>query len=157
MGLYPTGISIVDLQHREAIRNLITRYTYLLSDHDFSGIVELFTEEGRMESIGGVHHGRDAIRGYYANVISGNPQGSDRKHFVTDIWIDLHGDAAKTICQFMAVRQKGDVLVVGSAGRYVDQMILKEGRWWFSHRKVFLDHRGDIGLRPGLSLAQPPW
>jgi len=148
-------LSAVELSHREAIRELLARYCYLHTDHDFDGIAALFTEDGCFESLVGPCIGRQAIRDYYLKVVGHGDASPDRKHFISEVLIDLAGEEAKVTCQFLLVRQvppepvegAGSVVEVSAAGRYHDQLVLQDGEWRFRHRKVLVDHRGDMGLR----------
>lgn len=139
-------LSAAELSHREAIRELLARYCYLHTDHDYAGIAALFAEHGCFESLAGPCLGRQAIRDYYLKVMRHDSAVPDRKHFVSEVLIDLQGDHASVKSQFLLVRQAGPALEVSAAGRYHDQVVLLDGEWRFRHRLVLLDHRADMGL-----------
>ncbi len=145
--MYAKGIlSLTDLSHREAIRELLARYCYLHTDHDFAGIAELFTEDGCFESLAGPRRGREEIRDYYLHLLPGAGAAPDRKHFISETRIDLRGEEASVTSQFMLVRHDGTAPQVVAVGRYFDELVLQGGEWRFRHRKVIVDHHGDMGL-----------
>lgn len=145
--MYAKGIlSTAELSHREAIRELLARYCYLHTDHDFAGIAQLFTEDGCFESLAGPCTGRAAIRDYYLRLLPGEGAAPDRKHFISETLIDLRGEEASVTSQFLLVRDDGKGPQVAAAGRYFDELVLQGGHWRFRLRKVKLDHAGNMGL-----------
>lgn len=139
-------LSPLELSHRESIRDLLTHYCYLHTARDFAGLAGLFTEDACFESLAGPCIGRRAIEGYFAKLLPTRPAGPDRKHFVSEVLIQLQGDAASVRSQFLMVRQAGKTVEVSAAGRYEDEVVLQEGAWRFRARRVLVDHRGDMGL-----------
>src|ERR1700732_675576 len=56
---------IARLEARAEIAELLARYTFLLDDHEFDAVGELFAPDARFGSPGGTHIGRDAIVANY--------------------------------------------------------------------------------------------
>src|ERR1700729_3056237 len=53
------------LEARAEIAELLTRYAFLIDDHEFDALGELFAPDARFGSPGNTHVGRDAIVGKY--------------------------------------------------------------------------------------------
>src|SRR6202050_4516202 len=53
------------LEARAEIAELLARYTFLIDDHEFDALGELFTPDARFGSPGSTHAGREAIVANY--------------------------------------------------------------------------------------------
>lgn len=142
-----TSTNLRELADKEAIRVLLARYCHLHAAHDFAGVVALFAEDGCFENIAGTAHGRSGILAVYESL--NPPAGShlERKHFTTDVLIDLQGDRAQAESQFLLVRQHAGGLIAAAAGRYQDALTRGADGWQFMKRKVHVDFHGDMGLK----------
>src|ERR1700730_14957877 len=56
---------ITRLESRAEIADLLTRYAFLIDDHEFDALGELFTPDARFGSPGSTHVGREAIVANY--------------------------------------------------------------------------------------------
>jgi hypothetical protein len=60
-----------------------------------------------------------------------------RKHAIVNITIDVKGDRATTKCDLcMFDRLGADAPWTLRVGRYDDQLVKVEGRWFFKHREL---------------------
>ena len=56
---------IARLESRAEIAELLARYAFLIDDHEFDALGELFTPDARFGSPGSTHTGREAIVANY--------------------------------------------------------------------------------------------
>ncbi len=128
--------TIRELADREAIRDLARRYAHCVWRQDVSGAVELFAEDGVMDT-----GDRPPIRGRAAllEAYQGMVGGSDLLPFVHNHVIDLHGDHASGNC-YLDLRGSQDGRSMIGAGYYDDEYVRVGGEWKFRSRKLTMCH-----------------
>ena len=132
------------LEDKDAIREVIARYSFCFDDARFDDWAAMFTEDAIFEVKG--HYmleGRAAIR-ELGNTVPKNAKGlPGMKHFMMNQIIDVQGDRATATCYLLLLRE-GTPLAVDIAGRYEDELVRQDGRWLFAKRTVFFDyHSGE--------------
>jgi uncharacterized protein (TIGR02246 family) len=139
------------LEDIEAIRELKARYCDVCdADHDADRIVELFTEDGVWESVGGTHgrhEGRAAIHAAF-RTFARDIRFS--QHNVTNLVIDVDGDTASGTWHFTGVLDRRDLPeAVWALARYEERYRRVEGTWRIAHlRAVRLAHIPAPGFVP---------
>ena len=124
---------IARLESRAEIAELLARYAFLIDDHEFDALGELFTPDARFGSPGSTHVGREAIVANYRALGDLYP-------------ITLH-EARGYVLDFLDdTRARGQVLVfseqasarhtVITSFRYSDEYVRLDGRWRFASRQV---------------------
>jgi ketosteroid isomerase-like protein len=141
-----------------AIEQLLMRYAAALNTDDADTYVSLFTPDATLElrrqtgepPFLGPFKGRDALRKQWfpdarANTAAAKPFGPMR-HVTTNYEIDVAGDAATVRAFFIEVVSNGPNTPPGSnpptihaMGRYEDELVKVDGRWFFSKRVVVTD------------------
>ena len=129
------------LEEKDAIRELIARYSFYIDGGKFDAWAETFTEDGVFEVPELMRfEGRSSIR-EFGNHIPKNARGQiGMMHYTMNQIIDVDGDRATATCYMLIVRE-GNPLHVDIAGRYEDELVKQDGRWLFKRRTAFFDYR----------------
>lgn len=115
------------------IRNLVARYCHHYDQGRVDDYCDLFVENAEFRAPGIVAEGRDQIR---EKVGEGAASAPPAQHVTYNTVIEVGADgSAKGWSDFMYVGagSGGGILVVG---RYLDDFVLREGRWKFQRRIV---------------------
>lgn len=124
---------IARLEARAEIEDLLVRYTFLIDDHEFEALGELFAPDAEFGSPGSSHVGRAAIVANYRKLGELYP-------------VSLH-EARGSVIDFVAAdRASGEVVgfseqandehTVITSFRYADEYVCLDGRWLFGARRV---------------------
>jgi uncharacterized protein (TIGR02246 family) len=124
---------IARLEARAEIAELLARYAFLIDDHDFEALGELFTPDARFGSPGSIHAGRENIVAYYRARGELYPVSlHEARGFVLQFADDEH---ARGQVQGFSEQASGQHTVVTSF-RYSDEYARLDGRWRFASRQV---------------------
>ena len=120
----------------EAIRRLLARFIQLRDDKQFDAWSELFTDDA-VFTYGIVRlEGRQAIREHVASLLARD----EGKHLCLNSVIDVDGDRAFVSSDFAkldpAAGEAG--FVIGTAGRYVDELVRIDRSWCIARRDVLI-------------------
>ena len=112
---------------------------------DVETIVGCFTEDGALESPAvGVYSGRQGIREFAERFARFRERGSQLRHFVSNLAVQVDGEEARATCYLLNVITRNGKTELMPPGRY-DCRLAKVGRrWLFKHRLVVLD--GEVTL-----------
>jgi len=90
------------MDDRQMINDLFVRYTTALDAGDVETIVGCFTEDGALESpVVGVHAGKAAIRGFAERFARFRERGSQLRHFISNLTVQVVGDTARATCYLL--------------------------------------------------------
>ena len=139
-------IAVQRLLDRAEIEELVTRYVTALDTRDADMYAGVFTEDGVYELPGNVvHRGRAAIRKIVTdlqesrarNDAAGKPSPS-LYHAMFNHAIELvDATHARHHCYAQTVRAaEGGEFIVGFMGRYDDELVKRDGRWYIQSRKL---------------------
>ena len=127
------------------ISDLFVRYTTALDAGDVETIVGCFTEDGALESPAvGVYAGRAGIREFAERFARFRERGSQLRHFISNLAVQVNGDQAHATCYLLNVMTRGGKTELMPPGRYDCRLMKVDGEWLFSHRLVVLD--GEVPL-----------
>ena len=127
------------------ISDLFVRYTTALDAGEVDTIVGCFTEDGALESpVVGVHAGQAAIRAFAERFARFRERGSQLRHFISNLAVQVDGDTARATCYLLNVITRDGKTDVMAPGRYDCQLVKLNGEWLFKHRLVMLD--GEVKL-----------
>jgi len=117
----------------DQIRNTIARFCQALDDRRFEDWAATFTEDG----VFGRSDGRAAI----LKMIQGGELATQpelrRKHAVTNVVIDVHGDTADASSDLTMFDKVGDSPWSIRIGRYTDKLARQpSGGWLFTQRHL---------------------
>lgn len=122
----------------EAIRRLLARFVQLRDDKRFEEWAALFLPDGVFTYGSVVLVGPAAIRDDVSRLLAG-----DRgKHLCTNSVIDVDGERARVVSDFVKLRPAAGPAAAGYEiqvmGRYEDELRVVDGEWRFSRRDVRL-------------------
>ena len=122
------------------INDLFVRYTTALDAGDVETIVGGFTEDGALESPAvGVYSGRQGIREFAERFARFRERGSQLRHFISNLAVQVDGDAARATCYLLNVITRNGKTELMPPGRYDCRLAKVDGRWLFRYRLVVLD------------------
>jgi uncharacterized protein (TIGR02246 family) len=128
------------MDDRQMISDLFVRYTTALDAGDVETIVGCFTEDGALESpVVGIYAGRAAIREFAERFARFHERGSQLRHFISNLAVQVDGDEARATCYLLNVITRNGKTELMPPGRYDCRLAKVEGQWLFRHRLVVLD------------------
>jgi len=139
------------LEDKDAIRELLARYCFLLDGYRLDEFAALFTADGEWISRNGTAKGPAEIEKLLRGMVPEPAPGRRRKHFTANIIVDLAGDSATVISNFLVVRDSEAGPAIAVAGTY-DDIVVRTGQGWkFKSRRLSHDIAGESGLnvKPG--------
>ncbi len=120
----------------EAIRKLKAQYCYAVDDGRADSVAELFAEDALcdLESFGGKHQGREAIRAFYRKLLA---QMIPAIHSVSNPLITVDGDRATGLWYLLvAVIRAGETQPLRIAARYHDRYVREHGSWRIAEMRL---------------------
>jgi 3-phenylpropionate/cinnamic acid dioxygenase small subunit len=131
-------------EDEEQVRSTLAGYSQYLDDGDFDRWIGLFTEDARLLFAGRTTEGRPSIRRYMEQV---QPPEGRGKHITANILVDVRGDSASALTDYLFVRPTAQGLVLVATGRYRDELARDGDRWRFRQREITLlgPYDGDTG------------
>lgn len=116
----------------EGIRRTLALYCQLMDDARYDEVADLFTTDGRWNVQGSEHVGNQAIR----SVMASWPGPSGTKHITANSVIDIDGDTASSVSDFVLFQPSPVGGVAVRAGRYRDSLRKDPtGQWLFARRE----------------------
>jgi ketosteroid isomerase-like protein len=147
---------------RAEIADLSNRYMVAVDAGDIDTVISTWADDGVLEWVYGVEHGKDAIRKAMSNfggaaAIRNIPaEATSRtrtRHFILNHVIDVQGNTATTVAYWFAMTNNTPAKSVQPLyfGHYEDQLAKINGKWLFKRRKVFNESQQNRALfYPGL-------
>lgn len=124
---------IARLEARAEIAELLARYAFLIDDHEFEALGQLFSPDARFGSPGSTHVGREAIVANYRALGQVYPVTlHEARGFVLEFTDDEH--ARGEVLGFS--EQASERHTVITSFRYCDEYVRLDGRWRFAARQV---------------------
>lgn len=138
-------MATASVEDRMMINDLFVRYTTALDAGDVETIVACFTEDGALESPAvGIYSGRQGIREFAERFARFQQRGSQLRHFISNLAMQVDGDAARATCYLLNVITRNGKTELMAPGRYDCRLAKIDGEWLFKHRLVVLD--GEVPL-----------
>jgi hypothetical protein len=134
------------VEEKDAIRELLARYCFLLDGYLLSEFAALFTADGEWISRNGTAKGPAEIENLLRGLVPEPAPGNRRKHFTANIIVDLAGDSATVVSNFLVVRDSERGPVIAVAGTYDDTVVKTATGWKFKSRRLSHDIAGESGL-----------
>ena len=151
---------------RAEIENLSNRYMVAVDAGDIETVMSTWADDGVLDWVGGVEHGKAAIRKAMSGFAGGRhvdiPEGATSRqrthHQIINHVIDVNGNTAKTIAYWFAITNntpQKDVQLL-YFGHYEDELVKQNGHWLFKHRKVYNESMPNRAVfYPGLHEKDP--
>ncbi len=136
-GPAPLAAALQGLLDREAIRDCLYRYCRGIDRCDEEALRSAYWEDAT--DCHGAWHG--SADGFIAQALARLRQGGRRVHQVTNVLIDLRGDAAAVESSFFALQSTAATpdRETFLCGRYVDRFERRSGAWRVASRTVVYD------------------
>jgi len=151
---------------RAEIENLSVRYMIAVDAGDIETVMATWADDGVLDWVGGVEHGKDAIRKAMSNFGGSRrveiPDGATSRprthHQIVNHVIDVNGNTAKSVAYWFALTNntpQKDVQLM-YFGHYEDELVKVNGKWLFKFRKVYNESMHNRALfYPGLGEKDP--
>src|SRR6201996_6584062 len=133
-------------EDKDAIRELLARYCFLLDGYRLSEFAALFTADGEWISRNGTAKGPEAIERLLRGLVPEPAPGKRRKHFTANIIVELSGDSATVVSNFLVVRDSEAGPTIAVAGTYDDIVVRTAEGWKFKSRRLSHDIAGESGV-----------
>ena len=121
------------LRDELAVKRTLAAYCHLCDDGDFAGLVELFVLDGSVAFDDDVVTGRDALMTWFANR---QPPQRRGKHLTMNIIVDVDGNCAEVVSDYLFLRLVDGVVTPAIAGRYRDRLRRDGTRWAIERRNI---------------------
>lgn len=121
-----------DDQH---IRRTLAQYSQWCDDGRFDEWEQLFTDDARLVFADQTTVGRPAIREYMERVQAPAARG---KHLIANSLVDVDGDTASAVTDYLFIRASKDGLAMVASGRYYDELVREGSQWRFRRRLITL-------------------
>ena len=134
---------------RDAIRDLLARYTYNGDRGRLDALTACFAADGVLEYPGASPKGPDAIA---ASLGSGtrDPRLTFVRHHITNPLIAVDGDSATARSYFTVHSDFGP----DHSGTYDDRLVRTADGWRFAHRRVRIDWQAETSLFRKMTMRQ---
>jgi 3-phenylpropionate/cinnamic acid dioxygenase small subunit len=139
--------NVNELLDKLAIHELLSKYCFHLDLRQWDKFRPLFTDDA--EWIAPYAHAKtgDEVTALMDSLIPPAGEGPNRKHFVSNLVVELSGDTATGRSNFVVLREAEGGIIPSVVGTYVDEYRREDGRWKFRKRDVLHEIMGDLGLR----------
>ena len=124
------------LEAKEAIRDLLAEYCFLIDNDRFAELAALFTEDGTWDTAFGKGTGRAGIEALLRKIAALAPTRPRRIHAVSNVVIRLDGARAQVQSNWVVTQNSDQGPKIGSGGSYADELVKRDGRWLFRYRKI---------------------
>jgi uncharacterized protein (TIGR02246 family) len=126
----------IELEDKDAIREVMAEYCFRLDNDRFADMAALFTEDGTWDTAFGKGTGRTGVEALVRSMRQSATVRPRAIHHVTNIVIKLDGDSARAFSNWVVVQNGDHGPTIGSAGSYADELVRQDGRWLFRYRKI---------------------
>ncbi|MGW5106082.1 nuclear transport factor 2 family protein [Nocardia sp. NPDC004123] len=128
-----------ELEDRENIRELHSRYTISVDERHHEAWARCFTEDGTFSSpLLGTHTGFENLK-RFATSYHENLAGVQVRHIISNISVEIDGTNAVGWCYLSYYHTESGETHLAALGGYRDTLRKVNGQWLFSRRDVFLD------------------
>jgi hypothetical protein len=126
------------LRDELAVKRTLAAYCHLCDDGDFARLVELFTFDGSVAFGEEVVTGRDALMTWFAKR---QPPEQRGKHLTMNIIVDIDGNRAEAVSDYVFLRLVDGAITPAIAGRYRDRLGRDGTRWMIERRDIEIMER----------------
>jgi 3-phenylpropionate/cinnamic acid dioxygenase small subunit len=118
----------------EGVKRTLALYCHLCDDGRFDEWAELYAPDATFTVMGRTHEGPAAIKAFIENA---QPPERRGKHVCANPLVDIDGDTATAVTDYVFVTRADGGFAITSAGRYHDRLVRNaDGRWQFAERRI---------------------
>jgi hypothetical protein len=121
----------VTIEDELALQRLLAEYCHRIDDADFIALADLFTVDGSFAWGDEVASGGPELAIWFEGR---QPLHRRGKHVSVNPVIDVDGDRARVVSDYLFVRWIKGALTIETTGRYVDRCVKIDGRWLIQRR-----------------------
>jgi hypothetical protein len=137
----------------EAIKKLKATYCYLCDERRFEEVIDLFTEDARLDFGGVYYEGRQGMEAFFIQLLPA--QLSFSMHMVHNPIVEVDGDTAKGKWYFEAPTTfKPDNKAFWLAGIYEEEYVRNGAEWKIASLKAIFHYTAPY--EQGWALPQQP-
>jgi len=140
--------SACPLRDKDAIREVMARYCHALDSGRFDAVATLFAPDGEWTTDYGAATGPAEIERFLTGLVPRKGEGPQRKHYITNTVIELDGNSASAVSDYLIIREADDGLIPVMGGTYRDRFVRHDGAWLFQRKELVHDIVGDMALKP---------
>jgi hypothetical protein len=127
-------VDVARLADELAVQRLLASYCHRCDDAEFDALVDLFAPDG-VFAMGDVSaRGRTELLAFF-HERQGPPERRGR-HLTLNTVVDVAGDRASAVSDFVFLRRVDGAVVPAIVGRYHDDLVRLDGSWRFAHREA---------------------
>ena len=154
-------------EDRALIENMSNHYMVAVDAGDIETVMDTWAEDGVLDWVGGVEHGkaeiREAMSKFGGAALMGTlpPDATERprtRHQIINHVITVNGDTATSFAYWFAMHNRtthGEIQFL-YMGHYEDELVRVNGEWKFKKRTVYNESRQNKSLfYPGLGERDP--
>jgi len=145
----PDARTVPIAEEKDAIRETMARYCQALDACRFDKVAALFWDDGEWTTDYDSARGHAEIEAMLTRNVPRKGEGPQRKHFITNIVIDLNGDRAEALSDYLIIRESETGLIPVMGGTYKDRFRKRDGLWRFQRKELVHDIVGDMALKNG--------
>lgn len=132
---------------KDAIREVMARYCHAMDAGRFHVVAALFTPDGEWTTDYGAATGPAEIEAFLTGLVPRKGEGPQRKHYITNIIIQVEGDSADAVSDYLVIRESETGLIPVMGGTYKDRFQRRDCGWFFSRKELVHDIAGDMALK----------
>ena len=125
-----------ELAEKDAIREVMAEYCFCLDNNRFSDMAALFTDDGTWDTAFGKGAGHAGIEALVRRLRTSDTPLPRAIHHVTNVVIKVDGATATGFSNWVTVQNSPQGPKIGSAGSYTDELVKRDGKWFFRYRKI---------------------
>jgi len=135
------------LEAKDAIRELMATYAQALDACRFAEVAACFAADGEWTTDYGAARGPAEIEALICGIVPVKGEGPQRKHYITNIIIKVDGNTARSVSDYLIVRESQNGLIPVMGGTYKDEFVQTPAGWRFSRKELVHDIAGDMALK----------
>lgn len=137
------------LEAKDAIRELMATYAMALDACAFADVAACFAADGEWTTDYGAARGPAEIEKFISGIVPRKGEGPQRKHYITNVIINVDGDTASSVSDYLIIRESENGLIPVMGGTYKDRFVRTPAGWRFSRKELVHHIKGDMALKNG--------
>ena len=122
----------------QEIRRLLAQYCHHCDDGDFGALLQLFAADAELVYGERLCRGRAEVRAFFEDLQGTAVQRG--KHITANAIVDVTGDQASALSDFLFLRFVAGELTPVFTGRYHDRFAREGDRWCIARREIVQLH-----------------